>query len=146
MSGDPRYDYPPRRRPRQSAARPARREVSRYRTQPPPRSTSALTVKLVTLATVATLAIGGLIAVQMANGADPTLGPKAKAKASSSISSTNSSTGSGSSGYATDPYGGYYGDGSDGYSGSSDYGDSSGYGYSSQPQTSSPAPVTSSTS
>jgi hypothetical protein len=109
-----------------------------------------MTMKLVVLATVAALAIGALIAVQMANGADPTLGPKAAAKAKSQTGSTVESTSSGTSGYGTDPYNGYAGSsGSDYSSGSSDYGsssDSSGYGYSSQPQTSSPAPVTSSTS
>ena len=82
------------------------------------------------LAIVATLAIGGLIAAQMAAGSDPSLGPKAanratKASASKSTSSSSSGYSSGSSDYSS---------GSDGYSSGS-----SGYSYS-------PPPVTSSTS
>ncbi len=115
-------------------------------------STKALTVKLATLAVVATLAIGGLIAAQMAAGKDPTLGPKAATRAkkasSSGAKSGSSSGGSTGSATATDPnaqtyggYNGYYGSSSGYSSGSSGY---SGSGYSTQQ--SAPAPVTSSTS
>jgi hypothetical protein len=103
----------------------------RYRRRPRP-STRALTVKLSVLAIVATLFIGGLIAVQMSAGDDPALGPKAaKAKKSSAAStSTGPSTGTSASSTAPDPYSQAYGYPSSGYS----------------TQHSSPAPVTSSTS
>ena len=104
-------------------------EYRSYRRQPR-QSTKALTAKIAMLASVATLAIGGLIAAQMAAGSDPSLGPKAASRAnkgSTSKSSRDYSSGypSGSSGYSSD---------SDGYSSGS-----SGYSYS-------PPPVTSSTS
>jgi hypothetical protein len=117
-------------------------EYRRYRRRPPRQSTSALTVKLAMLAVVATLAVGGLIAAQMAAGNDPSLGPKsansakkATAKTSSSASSSGAPSGS------IDPYAQSYG--GDGYNGSSS-GYSSGSGYSTQQ--SAPAPVTSGTS
>jgi cytoskeletal protein RodZ len=124
---------------------------SRY-SRGPRQSTKTLTAKLIVLAVVGSLLIGGLIAAQMAAGNDPSLGPKATARAKkastkdpSSRSSTSSSTGSGSS----DPYS--QSSGSDGYyygnpysSGSSGY--SSGSSGSSSGSTSSAPPVTSSTS
>ncbi|HYU15711.1 MAG TPA: hypothetical protein VEL05_06560 [Candidatus Acidoferrum sp.] len=94
-----------------------------------------MTAKLAMLATVATLAIGGLIAAQMAAGQDPALGPKASARAKKVTTTTSSPS---SNATETDPNSedyGYYGS-SSGYS--------SGSGYSTQQ--SSPAPVTSSTS
>jgi hypothetical protein len=71
------------------------------------------------LAIVATLAIGGLIAAQMAAGSDPSLGPKAASRASrastsESASSSSSGYSSGSSDYPSDTYG--YSSGSGGYS------------------------------
>jgi hypothetical protein len=106
-------------------------DYQRYRRRPRP-STKALTVKLVALGVAATLAIGGLIAAEMAAGDDPGLGPKAKATkksaatAAGSRSSTASSVASGTDPYS--PSSGYsYGSGSSGYS-------------------SAPSPVTSSTS
>jgi hypothetical protein len=91
-------------------------------------STRALTAKFTALAIVATLAIGGLIAAQMATGDDPALGPKAAAKAKKAKASSQSAGSTSTS----DPYSPGYGD-----NGSSS-------GYAAQP--SSPAPVTSSTS
>ena len=124
------------------------RYVPRYRRYPSPlrQTTSALTMKIVLLAVVATIAIGGLIAVQMAAGSDPALGPKAaaRAKKASAASSQNGSSSSSSTG--TDPYSQSYGSGGDGYY----YGDSSGYSSGSSAGSSgysySPPPVTSSTS
>jgi hypothetical protein len=131
-------------------------EYRRYR-RPPRQSTKALTAKLALFAIVATLAIGGLIAAQMAAGNDPALGPKAASrtkKAASKSSAGNSTTGSAASSSsgssATDPYSqaygddGYYGSGGGYSSGSSGYSSGSGSGYSTQQ--SAPAPVTSSTS
>jgi hypothetical protein len=85
-------------------------------------------------ATIVTLAIGGLIAAQMAAGQDPALGPKATAKTKKAATSTTPSSSGGSSSqmYGDDDHYGY----SSGYS--------AGSGYSTQQ--SSPAPVTSSTS
>jgi hypothetical protein len=103
-------------------------EYRRYRRRPRS-STRAMTAKLVALAAAGTLAIGGLIAAEMAAGDDPALGPKAMAAKKSAASSGSSSSSSTSS--ATDPYTQQYGYG---------YGSGSG-GYSS-----SPAPVTSGTS
>ena len=151
MTPDRRY---PERIPQRRTARDARRPQRRpYTTHRPLQSTKALTAKLAILAVVPTLAIGGLIAAQMASGKDPALGPKlAKhAKKSSTASSgSGSSNSSQSSGAATDPYSqGYYGS-ADGYSSGGYYSGSSGYssgsssGYSTQQ--SAPAPVTSSTS
>lgn len=163
----PQRRYPPDRVPRRYAERPrsagAVRASQRTRySRGPVQSTKALTTKLVILAVVGSLLIGGLIAAQMASGNDPALGPKAVARAkksakqSTSKSSTASSNGSGSSdpysqSYNSDPYA--YG-GSSGYSGSGGYyGGSSGYssgssGYSSgsSGSTYSAPPVTSSTS
>lgn len=100
----------------------------------PSQSTRALTAKVAMLAVIATLAIGGLIAAQMATGSDPALGPKAADRSHkvSNSKSTSDSSGSSTSGSATYPYAQTYGN--DGYTGSS-----SGYSYS-------PPPVTSSTS
>ena len=158
MSPERRYpDRVPRRhaeRPRSaSSVRAAQR--SRY-SRGPVQSTTALTTKLVMLAVVGSLMIGGLIATQMASGSDPALGPKAAARAkkasakpSSNSSQTSSSTGSGSSdpygqSYNNDPY--YYGGSSD-YSGSDGYSSgSSGYSSGSGGSTYSAPPVTSSTS
>ena len=102
-------------------------------------------MKLIALAIVATLMIGGLLAAQMAAGSDPALGPKATAdeevvgKPSNSGSSSSSANGSGS-----DPYSQSYGSdevllrglgisaGSGGYSSGS-----GGYSYSAPPVTSS---------
>ena len=56
---------------------PDRTSRRRYSARQPLQSTKALTAKLATLAVVAALAIGGLIAAQMAVGKDPSLGPKA---------------------------------------------------------------------
>ena len=98
----------------------------------PRQSTGALTAKLVALAAAATLAIGGLIATEMAAGEDPALGPKAAAQAK------KASTSSAGSAYGIDP---------DTYpypsSGVNGYSPGSG-GYSTQH--SSPPPVTSGTS
>jgi hypothetical protein len=90
-------------------------------------STRALTAKFTALAIVASLAIGGLIAAQMATGDDPALGPKA-AKAKKATASS-SSAGSPSTPNSSSP-------------GSAYYPPSTGY----STQQSSPAPVTSSTS
>jgi hypothetical protein len=89
-------------------------------------STRALTARFTVLAVVVALAIGGLLAVQMASGDDPALGPKA-ADRTKKASATNSQGSQESQSY------GYYG---------SPSGYSSGY----SAQQSSPAPVTSSTS
>jgi hypothetical protein len=157
MTPDRRY---PERVPRRytGTARDARAaRQSRYSVRRPLQSTRAVTVKLSLLAVVATLAIGGLIAAQMAAGNDPSLGPKAatrakKAGAKSSTSGSSTGTSSGSSSSSTDPYsqaygGDYYGS-SSGYSSGSSSSGSSGYssgsGYSTQQ--SAPPPVTSSTS
>jgi hypothetical protein len=120
----------------------------RYSSRTAVQSTKALTLKLATLGVVTTLAIGGLIAAQMAAGKDPTLGPKAATRAKKAASSGAKSGGSTGSATATDPnaqtyggYNGYYGSSSGYSSGSSGY---SGSGYSTQQ--SAPAPVTSSTS
>jgi hypothetical protein len=111
-------------------------------------STKALTAKLAMLAVIATLAIGGLIAAQMAAGSDPSLGPKAADRAnktSTSKAAGASSDSSSASGSASDPnaqtYGedGYYGPSSGYSSGSAGSSGSGGYSYS-------PPPVTSSTS
>jgi hypothetical protein len=152
MSPEPRY---PERVPRRYAERPgtapeARRH--RYSTKRPRQSTRAVTVKLAMLAVVATLAIGGLIAAQMAAGNDPSLGPKAATRAKKvAANSSTSGNSTGTSGSSTDPYAQSYGDdyyGSPGYSSGSSSSGSSGYssgsGYSTQQ--SAPAPVTSSTS
>lgn len=144
MTPDRRY---PERIPQRRTARDARgAQRRRYTTHRPVQSTKALTAKLAILAVVPTLAIGGLIAAQMASGKDPALGPKLAKHAKKN--STTSSNGSQSSGAATDPYSqGYYGS-SSGYSSGGYYSGSSGYssgsGYSTQQ--SAPAPVTSSTS
>ena len=123
------------------------RYVPSYRRYPSPlrQTTSALTMKIVLLAVIASFVIGGLIAVQMAAGSDPALGPKAaaRAKKASAASSQNGSSTSSN----TDPYSQYYGYGDDGYY----YGDSSGYssgsnGSGSSGYSYSPPPVTSSTS
>jgi hypothetical protein len=87
------------------------------------------------LAVIATLAIGGLIAAQMAAGSDPSLGPKAADRASKASTSNAASASGGSSspsGSTSDPSA--QTDGDNGY-----YSPSSGYSYS-------PPPVTSSTS
>lgn len=115
----------------------------------PAQSTLALTMKLLALAAVGMLLIGGLIAAQLASGNDPALGPKAlaQAKRSTAKSTSNGSSNSSSNGSASDPYNqsyyggdGYYYGGSSGYSsGSGSSSGSSGYSYT-------PPPVTSSTS
>jgi hypothetical protein len=116
---------------------------SRSKSRRPLQSTGALTAKMALLAVIATLAIGGLIAAQMAAGSDPSLGPKAAARASKASTSKAASASGGSSsasGYTTDPYAQTYG--GDGYNGSSSgysSGSSGGYSYA-------PPPVTSSTS
>ncbi|MGA8219638.1 MAG: hypothetical protein WB771_13835 [Solirubrobacterales bacterium] len=149
MTPEPRY---PERVPRRYAGRTrTARETRAYRarrysTRGSLQSTKALTVKLAVLAIVPTLAIGGLIAAQMASGQDPALGPKATKHAKNTTaksSNSGSSAGSASSGSsASDPYSQVYGD--DGYYSSGSSGYSSGSGYSTQQ--SAPAPVTSSTS
>ncbi len=154
MSRDPRHPdrvatgHPDRRIPGSAMRASRRRTYSRV----PIQSTKALTMKLALFAVVATLAIGGMIAAQMAAGNDPALGPKAVArakKASKRSATTGSSTGS-SAGISsgTDPYTQAYGD--DGYSSGSSSGyssGSSGYsGSSGSTQQYSPPPVTSSTS
>jgi hypothetical protein len=126
---------------------------STYRRSIGPRqSTRAVTAKLLVFAVVATLAIGLLIASQMASGNDPALGPKAvaQAKKSAAKSRSGSSSAATGSGSGADPYGQvygddgyYYGSGSSGYSGG--YG-SSGYSSGSGGSTNSAPPVTSSTS
>jgi hypothetical protein len=158
MSSERRdFNRVPRRyseRPRSAKAVRASQR-SRY-SRGPVQSTKALTTKLVMLAVVGSLLIGGLIATQMASGNDPALGPKALARAkkasakpASNSSSTSSSNGAGSSdpygqSYNSDPY--YYGGSSD-YGGSSGYsGGSSGYSGGSSGSTYSAPPVTSSTS
>jgi hypothetical protein len=57
------------------------RRRSRHPTRGPARSTKAVTMKLTAFASVAALAIGGFMAVQVAAGKDPALGPKAAARA-----------------------------------------------------------------
>jgi hypothetical protein len=104
----------------------------RYRRSLP--ATRAVTAKFVALAVAATLAIGGFLAIQMAAGGDPALGPKESAR-TRHASNTNSTGHSGSSSAGSGA--GYYG--GDQYP----YG-SSASGYS--PQQYSPPPVTSSTS
>jgi hypothetical protein len=95
-----------------------------------------VTLKIVTLAVVATLMIGALISVEMASGDDPALGPKATASTKKSTASpSGSGSSASSSGSGTDPYSQQYGNG---YS----YAPSGSSGYSQQ----SPAPVTSATS
>jgi cytoskeletal protein RodZ len=122
-------------------------QYARYRRQPR-QSTKALTAKLVLLAVIGTLLIGGLIAAQMAAGNDPSLGPKsaARTKKASTSTSSSSSADSGTDPNTTSGSSAGSGDYSSGTSGSSSgsSGSSSGYGYSTQQ--SSPAPVTSSTS
>ena len=133
-----------------AAARAFRR--SRY-SRGPVQSTKSLTAKLIVLAVVCSLVIGGLIAAQMAAGNDPALGPKAVARAekpstkdSSGRSSTSSSTGSDPYGQSSGSDGYYYGN--PGYSSSSDgySSGSSGYSSGSSGSTYSAPPVTSSTS
>jgi hypothetical protein len=152
MSPEPRY---PERVPRRYAGRPAGAAQRRnYSSRRPRQSTKALTAKLAVLAIVPTLAIGGLIAAQMASGQDPALGPKAakRAKSTTAKSAAGSSSAGSTSGTssASDPYsqaygdGGYYGSSSGYSSGSGGYSAGSGSGYSTQQ--SAPAPVTSSTS
>lgn len=143
MTPDRRY---PERIPQRRTARDARgAQRRRYTTHRPVQSTKALTAKLAILAVVPTLAIGGLIAAQMASGKDPALGPKL-AKHAKKNSTTSSGGGSSSSSAATDPYSQSYG--GDGYYGSSGgyYSGSSGYSSGYSTQQSAPAPVTSSTS
>jgi hypothetical protein len=115
-------------RPRSaSAVRASQR--SRY-ARGPVQSTKALTTKLVILAVVGSLLIGGLIAAQMASGNDPALGPKAVArakKASAKPASNSSSTSSSNGAGGSDPYGQSYNSDPYYYGGSSDYGGSSGY-------------------
>ena len=133
--------------------RPSSRRSTYRRSVGPRQSTSALTAKLLAFAVIASVAIGLLIASQMASGSDPALGPKATAQAKkkaakSRSGSSSAATGSGS---GADPYGQvygddgyyYYGDGSSGYSGGSG---SSGYSSGSGGSTYSAPPVTSSTS
>ena len=134
---------------------PGHRRSTYRRSLRPRQSTSALTAKLLGFAVIATVAIGLLIATQMASGSDPALGPKAvaqKKKAAKSRSGDSSAaTGSGS---GADPYGQvyggdgsyYYGNGSSGYSGSSGNSGSSGYSSGSGGSSYSAPPVTSSTS
>ena len=143
MTPDRRY---PERIPQRRTARDARgAQRRRYTTHRPVQSTKALTAKLAILAVVPTLAIGGLIAAQMASGKDPALGPKL-AKHAKKNSTTSSGGGSSSSSAATNPYS--QSDGGDGYYGSSGgyYSGSSGYSSGYSTQQSAPAPVTSSTS
>jgi hypothetical protein len=59
-------------------------------------STTNLTIRVGALSAAATLVIGAGLAVQMANGADPALGPKAQVQAASSTASTASTTSTGS--------------------------------------------------
>jgi hypothetical protein len=136
--GEPEYSPParPRRRPR-----PKR----------PRGSTAVMTVRLTALSVLAAAVIGGGLAVQMAAGSDPALGPKqAKAlKKAAASSSNSSSTGSSSSG--TSASGSSSSDLSS--SGSSSSSDGSSQVAPSEvaptvvaPTQSAPAPVTSSTS
>ena len=68
--------------PEDPAADGARVSYRTYRGAPrEPRSTSALTMKLVALSAAAAIAIGALIAGRMAAGEDPALGPKAARRA-----------------------------------------------------------------
>lgn len=128
-----------------------RRSSYRTRTVGPRQSTGALTAKLLVFAVIATVAIGLLIATQMASGSDPALGPKAvaQAKKSAAKSKANGSSAASGSGAGTDPYSQYYG-GDDGYyygSGSGGYSSgSNGYSSGSSGSTYSAPPVTSSTS
>jgi hypothetical protein len=131
MAAGPRYSTPP--------------TVRRYRASPPQRSsTASVTLRLIVLAAVATLVIGSLMAVQMASGSDPALGPKAVAqdkKGSTESRTGPSSSASTSTDPATDSYSDGYGSGGYAYTPPSSSESSSGY---SAP--SAPAPVTSSTS
>ena len=135
MNSRDRY---PERIPRRYVEQPQMVRASQWKdpkSRAPRQSTKALTAKVAMLAVVATLAIGGLIAAQMAAGSDPALGPKAADranKAATSKAAGASAGGSAASGSTTDPYAQTYGGG--GYNGSS-----SGYSYA-------PPPVTSSTS
>jgi hypothetical protein len=131
MAADSRYSRPP--------------TIRRYRVPPPQRSSiAAVTLRLVVLAAVATLIIGSLLAVQMASGSDPALGPKAVAqdkKVSTKRPTVRSSSAPSSTDLGTDPYAESYGGGGYGYSPPSSSGSPSGY-----TAGSAPAPVTSSTS
>jgi hypothetical protein len=141
-------------RPRSAAAVRASQR-SRY-ARGPLQSTKALTTKLVMLAVVGSLLIGGLIAAQMASGNDPALAPKAaaRAKKASAESTANSASTSASNGSGSDPYSQSYGSdgyynyygGSDGYSSGSGSSGSGSSGSGSSGYTYSPPPVTSSTS
>jgi hypothetical protein len=111
-------------------------EYRRYRRALP--STKRMTAKIVAFAAAATLAIGGLIAAEMAAGNDPALAPKATAQKTSTSSSASGSSSSSGSDPGVAPYVyPYPSSGSNGVSPGSD-------GYSTQQ--SSPPPVTSSTS
>jgi cytoskeletal protein RodZ len=81
--GEPEYSPPvrPRRRPRP---------------QRPRGSTAVMTVRLTALSVVAAAVIGGGLAVQMAAGSDPALGPKQAKAAKKASASSNGSTSSGS--------------------------------------------------
>ena len=144
MNSRDRY---PERIPRRYVEQPQMVRASQWKdpkSRAPRQSTKALTAKVAMLAVVATLAIGGLIAAQMAAGSDPALGPKAADRANKAATS-KAASGSSASGSATDPYGQAYGD--DGYYGSSSgYSSGSGGASGSSGYSYAPPPVTSSTS
>lgn len=125
---------------RDRIAVPERPPVRRYRSTPRQPSTKALTARFAVLATIATLAIGGLLAAQMASRNDPALGPKARDQLASKSSSGSSGTSSSTQLYPYSSHGDQRGSyGSSGYDSSS----SDGYAYSGQPaQTPSPPVVT----
>jgi hypothetical protein len=145
MSPEPGFDRPPRRSPdRRVPASAVRASQQRRYSAGPRQSTRALTAKLTALAVVATLAIGGLLAAQMAAGSDPALGPKATAQTKKgSAKASNGGSTSASNGSGSDPYSQSYGSNDYYYGYGSGSGGSSsgsgGYSYS-------PPPVTSSTS
>jgi cytoskeletal protein RodZ len=134
--GEPEYSPPvrPRRRPRP---------------QRPRGSTAVMTVRLTALSVVAAAVIGGGLAVQMAAGSDPALGPKQAKAAKKASASSNGSTSSGSTSSGST---------SSGLSADSSSSDSTSSGTSSEvaptqvaptqvaPTQSAPAPVTSSVS
>jgi hypothetical protein len=127
-------------RPARAPYRPPR--TPQRRTYKPPRpSTKSVTARVVTVASAAAIAIALALSWQMARGADPALGPKAQAAVTKKAQSTGTSQGDGSvSGYSNDGYS------DDGYTYSDGSSSSSSGSYYVAPQTSAPAPVTSSAS
>jgi len=90
---EPDDDYAPRARP-QDRARYGRQRVT----------TAVMTVRFAALSIVATAVIAGGLAVQMAAGSDPALGPKkARAQRRASTSQGSPASGTGSQDLSTRP-------------------------------------------